>query len=877
VQASAIADREAGRLLEREAALDALGDALAEAQAGSGRVVLVAGEAGVGKTALVQRFLGERGARGSVLVGACDPLFTPRPLGPLADIAETTGGELRELLQTGAIPYRIASVLLTELHDPAPTVVVLEDMHWADEATLDVFRIVARRIETVPALVVATYRDDELDASHPLRVVLGGLSTGRAIRRLRVSSLSHHAVAELAEPHSVDADHLFRMTSGNPFFVTEVLATGGEEIPETVRDAILARAAGLSPGARAVLDAVSILPSGAELWLLDALAGPLDGDLTACLRSGMLQAEGGAITFRHELARLTIEESLRLDRRVVLNRAALAALEDRPEGARDLARLAHHAEAAGDADAALRLAPEAGLRASALGAHREAAAQYRRALRFAAELPLRARAELLERYASECYLTDETDEMMVALRAAADAYHELGDQLREGATLSQLSTVLWCPGRGAEGRRLGVDAVALLEKLGPTSELAYACDRMSFLTRMDSDLESAAVWSRKAVDVAEQVGDAGAIEWTTGGRELTGITAGADADISRYLRRAELARRQGRIRAHADILEALVLALVPHHGHTLSRSYIEEALPLSRECGNDLAHLYLLSHRARLELDQGRWDAAAEIAELVLGERFVSTFPRTLAMVALALVRARRGDPDVWPLLDEARELSEPTGELLRMAPVAAARGEAAWLAGRPDAVAEETEAAFQLALSQPAPWPRGELAVIRRRAGIEDGVPDRLPEPHAHGLAGRWQEAAGVWTELGCPYEASLALADSTDENALRQAHEQLRRLGARPAAEMVARRLRQRGARGLPRGPRTSTQRSAAGLTRRETEVLALVGDGLRNGEIAERLFLSPRTVENHVSAIMRKLAARSRGEAVAEAARLAHRQDA
>jgi DNA-binding CsgD family transcriptional regulator len=270
-------------------------------------------------------------------------------------------------------------------------------------------------------------------------------------------------------------------------------------------------------------------------------------------------------------------------------------------------------------------------------------------------------------------------------------------------------------------------------------------------------------------------------------------------------------------------------------------------------------------------------DAAAEIAELVLGERFVSTFPRTLAMVALALVRARRGDPDVWPLLDEARELSEPTGELLRMAPVAAARGEAAWLAGRPDAVAEETEAAFQLALSQPAPWPRGELAVIRRRAGIEDGVPDRLPEPHAHGLAGRWQEAAGVWTELGCPYEASLALADSTDENALRQAHEQLRRLGARPAAEMVARRLRQRGARGLPRGPRTSTQRSAAGLTRRETEVLALVGDGLRNGEIAERLFLSPRTVENHVSAIMRKLAARSRGEAVAEAARLAHRQDA
>jgi hypothetical protein len=252
-------------------------------------------------------------------------------------------------------------------------VVVLEDMHWADEATLDVFRIVARRIEAVPALVLATYRDDELDPGHPLRVVLGGLSTGRAIRRLHVSPLSRGAVAELAEPHSVDADNLFRMTSGNPFFVTEVLATGGEKIPETVRDAILARAARLSPGARGVLDAVSIVPPSAELWLLEAIAGPLaDDELAACLRSGMLETEGGTVAFRHELARLTIEDSLAPDRRVALHRATIAALASRPDGAQDLARLAHQAEAAEDADAVLRFAPEAGLRASLLGAHREA-------------------------------------------------------------------------------------------------------------------------------------------------------------------------------------------------------------------------------------------------------------------------------------------------------------------------------------------------------------------------------------------------------------------------------------------------------------------------------------------------------------------------
>ena len=861
-------------LLEREDVLAALDAALADATAGRGRIVFVGGEAGVGKTALVRRFVENGVGNARVLNGACDPLFTPRPLGPFVDIARATGGQLDELVAAGAIPYRVAEALVAELSQSRPTVVVLEDLHWADEATLDVLRLLARQVGDSSVLAIVTYRDDELDNRHPLRVVLGSLSSVPAGKRLRVSPLSKSAVAELAEPYGADPDELYRLTSGNPFYVTEVLAGEATSLPETVRDAVLARAATLSSCALEVLEAVSTMPSGAEPWLLAGLAGQTDRDLAECLGSGMLTESGSVVVFRHELARLAIEGSVTPERRALMHQRALAALQARSSGAVDPARLAHHADGAGHTDAVLLFAPLAAAQAASLGAHREAAAQYRRALRYADGLPLEERAALLERYSGECYLTDETDEAMEALRSAAVAYHELGDPLREGATLGQLATILWCPGRGAEARHLGAEAATLLEALGPTAELARVYDQMAFLTRMNADYESAALWSARARSTADAIGDAHAIEWTSGSQEVLRITTGSTDAIATYEARATLARREGRTRKLVDILEALVLALLPHHGHTRSRGYVEEGLMLSRESGHDLAHLYYLAHQARIALDLGRWDEATEVAEVVLGERFVSTFPRTLALVALSLVRARRGDPDVWLLLDRARDLSEPTRELPRIAPVAAARGEAAWLAGRPDTVARETDAAYELASSGAAPWALGELAVVRRRAGIEDSLPERLPEPHAKVLAGRWREAASTWSALGHPYEAALALADG-DTDAQREALDALTDLGAAPAAAIVTRRLRESGVR-IPRGPRATTKASPAGLTERETEVLALVAEGRQNAEIADRLVVSRRTVDHHVSAILRKLGAHTRGEAVANAAQLGLIQD-
>jgi predicted ATPase len=240
-----------GVLLERAAELSMLVDCLEAVERSSrGQVLLVGGEAGIGKTTLLRRFCDERGQSVRILWGACDPLFTPSPLGPLLGVAEGSGGELGAVLERGAMPYEVVTALAHELSARPPTVFVLEDVHWADEATLDVLRLLARRVEGVPALVVASYRDDALDRAHPLRILLGELATSRAVRRLQLGRLSPAAVAQLAEPYGVDPEELYRKTDGNPFFVVEALAAGAEGIPDTVRDAVLARAARLSPPER---------------------------------------------------------------------------------------------------------------------------------------------------------------------------------------------------------------------------------------------------------------------------------------------------------------------------------------------------------------------------------------------------------------------------------------------------------------------------------------------------------------------------------------------------------------------------------------------------------------------------------------------------
>ena len=857
-------------LLERSVHLSTLRDTLATVgDEGRGLLVLLGGEAGAGKTALVQRFCTDVDPPQRILWGACDPLFTPRPLGPFLDIAQRdTGDGLHSLLDV-VKPHEVAAAIIRDAPKHARTVLVLEDMHWADEASLDVLSLLGRRIESVGALVIATYRDDELGRTHPLRMLLGELRSSRSIRRLQVGTLSHTAVEVLAAPHGADAKALYEATSGNPFFVTEALAAGSGDIPPTVRDAVLARAARLSPAASTVIEAVAIAPPQVELWLLDALVADGAASLDQCLSSGMLVGVPGGVAFRHELARITVEELLPPHRRLALHRSALGALEAPPAGPPDLARLSHHAEAAGDTEAVLRFAPAAAEEASSIGSHREAAAQLARALRFADGLSADGRAGLLERSSYEAYVTDQSEEGVVALERAVECRREAGNQLGEGAALSSLSRRQWCAGRIADAETVGREAVGLLEGLPPGRELAQAYGILGQLSMNAERLEETLEWGTRALTVAEGLGETQIVVDSLINLGTMQMLAGMPEGLEMLERSLVLAEREGMDEDAGRVLVNLGWVMTRTRAYELAPR-IDRGIEMCAERGLERWVLYLMAYRARCNLDRGQWDEAAREATHILRSIRSAPLLRILAFSVLGLVRARRGDPEQWPPLDEALTLAEGQDTLQFMAPVATARAEAAWLAGRGALVEEATRPALEVAKASHAPWVIGELAWLRRVAGVAEEVPVATG-PYATQLAGGLGAAAEAWTRLGCPYDAALALVMSEDDVLLRQALGAFQGLGAGPAAAIVARRLRERGVRGLPRGPRPETRQSPAQLTRRETQVLALVSQGAGNAEVAASLFLSERTVHHHVSAILHKLGVTSRGQASAAAARL------
>ncbi|MFL6049470.1 MAG: ATP-binding protein [Gaiellales bacterium] len=856
-------------LLEREDDLAVLHGAFSEVRAGRGRLVLVAGETGVGKTSLVNAFCASARGSARVLEGSCDALATPRALGAFADLAVGASDRLRAQVAAGVTAHELFEALCDEL-GTSPAVIVLEDLHWADEATLDVVRVLGRRIESVPALVVATYREEAVVRDHPLRIVLGDLARMPGLSRLTVEPFSPAAVAELAAGYEIDAGELYRLTGGNPFYVGEVLDAGAGDVPATVSDAVHARASRLSPGARQVLEAVSIAPPAVELWVLDRVCGEAAAAVDDCLACAMLAERGNRIGFRHELARASIESALGPARSRDLHRALLAALACSPEGA-DPARLAHHAEGARDAVAVLELAPAAAQRAAQLGAHREAAAQYARALRFAGARPPQERAALLARLADAQYATDDQVDSIASWNRAIDCYREAGDVAGEAESQCRLVTNYGCRGAMDDARAAGARAVELAESLGDAPVVGSVYASMALLELYEGGFDACIEWGQRSVAIARAAGDgetlvdamtsAGCAEFLRDGATASGTLEQALGE----------ARSRQLVSGIPRVLNNLAAGAVEHNVHDLANRSIEEGLAHCAEHDLDLWTLSLLGLKARSKLAQGHFEVAAEVASQLAEDMHDSPAPRFEGLQVLALVRARRGDPGVHPALDQAMAMDCPADEVDWAGPLAVTRAEIAWLEGRADQIDEITAPAFALArATSSVPWVLGALAGWRRRAGLTDRLRGPRPaEPWALELAGRHVAAVAAWDRLGRPYEA--AIAQGMGGRRLEDAHARLRDLGADAPAAIFARRLRQRGVRGISRGPRPSTRENPANLTARELEVLALLGDGLMNAQIAQRLHLSVRTVDHHVSSILRKLDVPSRAHASIEAMRL------
>jgi DNA-binding CsgD family transcriptional regulator len=817
-----------------------------------GRLVFVGGEAGVGKTSLV-RALAER-LDGRVLLGSCENLTTPTPLGPFLDLG-VPPGETRD----------VATAVLEELNRPA--LLVLEDLHWADQATLDVLRVLARRVDRTSSLVVGTYRADEIEGDHPLRVVLGELASTAAVSRLSVPPLSRDAVEVLAEPHGADGRAIYELTRGNAFYVTEILATGGDSLPPTVRDAVLARAASLDATARRLLDIAALVPARAEFWLLEAVAPTDLAGLDLCLAAGMLRVEGDAVSFRHELARLAIEDAIAPRSRREWHRAILGALAAPPHGEADPARLAHHADGAGDAEAVLEHGLIAARRAVAASAHREAFAQYERVLRHADRLEPAERARVLLAYAQQAGLTGRQDAAIVGYTTAVELFRSVGDRLGEGEALSRLNGPYIWLGRNADAERVSRASIDVLEPHGASRELALAYAMQAGLRMLNRDNYAGVEWGEKALALAESLGDADTQAWALNSIGTSYVMAGEIERGVAYIEQSiEVAREHDlAVRAGAGY-SMLASGLGEMYDLERSEEFAHAFIAHADEHGADDA--YIRSWLACVRVYRGDWESGTALARQVLSSHGV--IPRITAFIALGRVRARRGDPGAMEALDEALELSLPGGHLQRLGHVYAARAEAAWLAGHRDGAIDEAHAVYDLALEKRHLWFAGELAYWQWKARVPNAAPEWIAEPYRLQIAGDARAAADAWRARGCPYEAGRALAEADEDDAIVEALDTFDQLGAAPAAKLARQLLRARGA-AVPRGPRATTRANPADLTSRELEVLRLVAAGKRNADVAAELVLSRRTVDHHMSSILRKLDVKTRSEAAAAASRL------
>ena len=854
------------RVLEREHILTSLAEYGRAAREGEGRLVLVSGEAGVGKSTLLDEFgLASPDARW--LSGACDGLSTPRPLGPLLDVAGQLGGELSAQFRDGASRDDLFATALRELDRPGTlTVLAIEDVQWADESTLDLLRFLGRRVRDVSALIIATYRDDGLAPGDPLRIVLGDLATQRTTRRVSVAPLSEQAVAELAVDSGLEPGELFRLTAGNPFFVTEVVRSGAGLVPPSARDAVLARVAQLSDAARDAVRVAALVGTHVDALLLDAVCGASPSVLDELVSSGVLVSEVQSLRFRHEITRLAVEQEVPAHRRRPIQVGILAALV--AAGCEDDARLAHHAEGAAD-DRAFVFATRAARRAADLASHREAAAQYERALRFADGQEAAIVADLCDRFAFEASLIDRFEDAADARERALELWRRLGDRAREGATLRRLSSTMWRLCRGEECREYATAAVAVLEPLGPSEELAWGYMNLADEYAMVADFDGGLVAARQALKLAVQLNQPALVADALNAEG--NVLACADGDWEPSMRRAlDIALSAGAIeqaaRVYANMHEFYRTSMRFADGEWCYVDGLEfcdeHDLPVYLSC--------LRGRRTETLVATGRWDESVALGRRVLAD-VASPINRLTSLVSVGTVLARRGDPTAWKHLDEAIESALGTAEPIWIAAARLARAEAYWLQDRAAEAARELVAAEPYALRCTG-WVRGAFADWVRRTGVDLPIPsERIAEPYRLAAAGEFAAAEQAWTALGCPYDAALALFDSGAEADLREALRRFESLGANAAVPATRREMRRRGVRSVPAGARASTRSHPRGLTRREGEVLELICSGHSNAEIAGRLYISAKTVDHHVSAVLGKLGVPSRAVAASEAVRL------
>ena len=854
-------------LVEREEFLAQLHRLFQKASKGDGHTVFIAGEAGIGKSSLVKAFSRDHNDHTLVYQGACDALFTPRPLAPLYDILweisdqdwpEHPSIEERSALFTGF--FRELSAKNQR------SIIIFEDIHWADEATLDFIRFFSRRLPQLRCLFILTYRDNEIPSNHPLRNIMGQLSPD-IFSRMTLTPLSREAVQRMADQRGYSGEDVYHISGGNPFYVNEILASYSLGIPENIKDAVLASFNQQEGLTKQLWELFSVIPTSIETGYLSILEPHYAQAIEECLVSKILVEKEGAIGFKHELFRRTIETSLSPLKRVALHKQVLQFLEVSFKENNEIERIIHHAKNANDYERVNHYAPLAARTAAKMGAHTEAARLYLTAIEYYQGKDAGVLVNYYESYAYECYLISELKEAIIYTNKALTIWKAQDNKEQVGKNLRFLSRVWWYDGHGKNAERYAREAIEILADQPASKTKAMAYSNMSQLSMLADRQDECLEWGNKAIGMARDLDDGETLAHALNNvgtiRSRENSTEGTDLLQQSLALSLSNGFHEHASRAYTNLAGGSVDA----KNYVFAAKILEEGIQYCEDRDLDSWRNYMTAYKSRLLLETGNYNEAAHLSGSILGQEGIPGITRIVALLVATTIKMRKGETGITELFEEAKSKAFATSEAQRILPVASLLLEYEWLTGTPVISREEINTAIQLATTTVNHFENAKLDYWLSKA---KGMETNIPVSFDGYKPGNYKTAIQYWKKTGCPYEQALLLYEGSETDK-RESLDILQKLGTGAVYEKLKQEMRISGIKKIPRGMRASTRANPAQLTLRELEILPLLKEGLQNKEIAARLYISPKTVDHHISSLFLKLDVNTRAKAVAEAARL------
>ena len=835
---------------------------------GEGHTIFISGEAGIGKTSLVKSFCKDLKNKCFIYQGTCDALFTPRPLAPIYDIAfqiENNPGVIRhDIKERNELFTRLFNDLQTK---EKPIIIVFEDIHWADEATIDFIKFFARRVTQLQCLFIITYRDDEIHSYQSVRNMLGQLPAD-SFTRLQLVPLSRSAVEKMANAKGYNADYLYSISDGNPFYVNEILAHYSPGIPDNIKDSILSVYHRQEEKIKEVWEILSVIPTGFEISYLQKMEPSYIDTVEVSIAAKILIIKKDLIFFKHELYRRTIEASLSPQKRIAINKRVLHLFLKNLEQNDEIERIIHHAKNANDSKLVVHYAPLAAKKAASLGAHVQASKLYFTAIEYYTGEDEDLLVEFYELYAYECYLINQIKEAIAYQKKSLKILLQKNNLEKTGNCMRFLSRLLWLVGNRKEAESFQSKAIDILNDQPPSTAKALAFSNMSQLKRLSDQSDESIYWGEKAISLAYELNDTETLchALNNYGNAQINISSfnqkGFDLLKESLAIALENSYHEHAARAYTNLSSSGVI----FKNYSLAEKSLKEGIQYCEERNLRSWQIYMLSWQARLLLETGKWDEAYHIAENMLTYENQWPIGKIATLTVVAIVKMRRGHEGALPLLLKANKMAFETMELQRIFPPLFALLEYEWIMGEnqfDDVVLDRTIKVIKRAgkISN-----KNKFYYWLNRSRKQHPLLDEVFDTHDECPSDI--ESAASWKDLGCRYEEALALFEGTEADK-RKAINIVHELGADAVYKKMKQEMRSSGIRSIPHGARKTTLSNAALLTGREMEVLQLLKDGMHNKEIATKLFISTKTVDNHISSILFKLDVNSRSKAIQKAA--------